>query len=86
MLDGVREIVMTRIRNATFAAAGLLICVVPTAAFAQLEETAARRVACMGDALMLCSSAIPNKARIAACLASKMDQLTPRCRAQFAKR
>jgi hypothetical protein len=81
-----REIVMTRIRNAAFAAASLLMGVVPTAAFAQLEETAARRAACMGDALMLCSSAIPNKARIAACLASKMDQLTPRCRAQFAKR
>jgi hypothetical protein len=58
----------------------------PDLSIAQLEETAARRAACMGDALMLCSSAIPNKARIATCLASKMDQLTPRCRAQFAKR
>ena len=28
----------------------------------------------------------PNKARIATCLASKMGQLTPRCRAQFARR
>jgi hypothetical protein len=77
---------MIRIRSGMVAVAGLLIGVLPTAAFAQLEETAARRVACMGDALMLCSSAIPNKARIATCLASKMDQLTPRCRAQFAKR
>ena len=77
---------MIRIRNEMLAAAGLLIGVLPTAAFAQLEATAARRAACMGDAVMLCSSAIPNKARIAACLASKMDQLTPRCRAQFAKR
>jgi hypothetical protein len=55
-------------------------------AFAQLEATAERRGACMGDAIMLCSSAIPNKVRIASCLASKMDQLTPRCRAQFSKR
>jgi hypothetical protein len=39
----------------------------------------------MMDALTLCSSAIPNKARIAMCLASKMDRLSPRCRAQFAK-
>ena len=77
---------MIRILNGMLGATGLLIGVLPTAAFAQLEATAARRAACMGDAVMLCSSAIPNKARIAACLASKMEQLTPRCRAQFAKR
>jgi len=81
-----REIVMIRSCNGMLAAVGLLIGVLPTAALAQLEATAARRAACMGDAIMLCSSAIPNKARIAACLASKMEQLTPRCRAQFAKR
>jgi hypothetical protein len=39
----------------------------------------------MGDALSLCIAAIPNKARIASCLASKMSQLSPRCRAQFDK-
>jgi len=77
---------MIRIPIEMLAAAGLLIGGIPTAAFAQLEATAARRAACMADAVMLCRSAIPNKARIAACLASKMDQLTPRCRAQFAKR
>ena len=59
------EIVMIRIRSGMVAVAGLLVAVLPTAAFAQLEETAARRAACMGDALMLCSWAIPNKARIA---------------------
>ena len=76
---------MIRILNGILRAAGLLISVLPTAAFAQLEETAERRAACMADTILLCSSAIPNKARIASCLASKMDQLTPRCRAQFAK-
>jgi hypothetical protein len=39
----------------------------------------------MGDAMTLCIAAIPNKARIASCLASKMSQLSPRCRAQFEK-
>ena len=77
---------MIKIRNAMLAAAAVFAGVLPSVATAQLEETAARRAACMGDAIMLCSSAIPNKARIAMCLASKMDQLTPRCRAQFAKR
>jgi hypothetical protein len=37
----------------------------------------------MADAIMLCASAIPNKARIASCLASKMSKLSPECRAQF---
>jgi uncharacterized protein (DUF2236 family) len=55
---------MIGIRNEVLAAAGLLIGAIPTAASAQLEATAARRAACMGDAVMLCSSAIPNKARI----------------------
>ncbi|HEY6993755.1 MAG TPA: hypothetical protein VH397_08595 [Xanthobacteraceae bacterium] len=76
---------MARIRNGLLAAAGLLVAVLPTAAFAQLEETQERRAACMVDAITLCSSAIPNKARIATCLASKMSRLSPKCRAQFAK-
>jgi hypothetical protein len=39
----------------------------------------------MGDAISLCLATIPNKARIASCLASKMSQLSPRCRSQFEK-
>jgi hypothetical protein len=39
----------------------------------------------MGDAMTLCIAAIPNQQRIASCLASKMSQLSPRCRAQFEK-
>ena len=76
---------MTKIRIALLATAGLLLAALPTLAAGQLEATPERRAACMGDALMFCSSAIPNKGRIATCLASKMDQLSPRCRAQFAK-
>ena len=77
---------MTGIRTGAITAAGLLVGALATVAHAQLEETAERRAACMVDAITLCSSAIPNKARIATCLASKMDRLSPRCRAQFAKR
>ena len=67
-----------------FSAAIFALGMLPTAAFAQLEETKERRAACMADAILLCSWAIPNKARIATCLASKMERLSPRCRAQFA--
>jgi hypothetical protein len=76
---------MTNIRVAMLGAVGLLLAVLPTAANAQLQGTPEQRVACMGDAIMLCSSVIPNRQRIATCLASKMSQLSPRCRAQFAK-
>jgi hypothetical protein len=43
------------------------------------------RGACMGNAISLCIAATANKARIASCLASKMSQVSPRCRAQFDK-
>jgi hypothetical protein len=68
-----------------FAATCMIVGALPTVASAQLESTPERRAACMADALTLCRSAIPNRARIASCLASKMDRLSPRCRAQFAK-
>lgn len=70
----------------TFGTLGLLgvlgALALPTAASAY---TAEQRAACMGDAIMLCAHAIPNKARIATCLGSKMSRLSPRCRAQFEK-
>ena len=77
------ESVMIRIHGRMLSAGVLLLGALPTVAFAQLEETAERRAACMVDAIMLCSSAIPNKALIASCSASKMSQLSPQCRAQF---
>jgi hypothetical protein len=77
---------MIRICIGVLTGAGLLLSALSTVAVAQLEETPERRAACMADAIMLCSSAIPNKARIASCLASKKPQLSPQCRAQFASR
>ena len=77
---------MIRIRTAPFAALALLLCALPTAASASVSKpTAEERGACMGDAISLCLAAIPNKARIASCLVSKMSQLSPRCRSQFEK-
>ena len=77
---------MIRIRTGLFGVGGLLLSVLSTAAPASVSKpTAEERGACMGDAISFCIAALPNKARIASCLASKMSQLSPRCRAQFDK-
>jgi hypothetical protein len=77
---------MTKIRRGLLGAAivSSLFSFFPTATFA-FQPTAEQRSACMGDALSLCSSAIPNTDRIVACLVSKKSQLSPSCRAQFDK-
>ncbi len=77
---------MITTRYQMIGAAAVLLAVLSTAALASVNKpTAEERGACMGDAMTLCIAAIPNKARIASCLASKMSQLSPRCRAQVAK-
>ncbi len=76
---------MIKVRIGMLGAVGVLVGVLSTPAAAQLKGTAEQRAACMGDAITLCSSAIPDRARIASCLGSKMSQLSPRCRAQFTK-
>ncbi|MBB2205519.1 hypothetical protein HLH27_10880 [Gluconacetobacter takamatsuzukensis] len=39
--------------------------------------------ACRGDAIKLCTFAIPNEDKVTACMKKKIDQLSPRCRAMF---
>ncbi len=39
--------------------------------------------ACMGDALRLCSDAVPDEGRVTACMEAKRAQLNPGCRAFF---
>jgi hypothetical protein len=61
------------------AGLGLMTCVATsTTASAQYSENE-QTVACMGDALRLCSSEIPDKQRIIACLAGKHAQLSAGC-------
>ena len=76
---------MTKIRSVLLGAAiiGSLVSYFPIAAFAGYKPTAAERSDCMGDALSLCSSAIPNTDRIVSCLGSKKSQLSASCRAHF---
>lgn len=42
-----------------------------------------QKQACQGDAIRLCTLAIPNEAKITACMKKKIDQLSPKCRAMF---
>jgi hypothetical protein len=81
------EMIVSKVRNACMGVAiiGSLAALFPAGAFAEFKPTAAQRADCMGDALSLCSSAIPNTDRIVACLAAKKSQLSPSCRAHFDK-
>ncbi len=47
------------------------------------EVTDAQRDACMPDAFRLCSSAIPDSSRVAACLDANVANLSPACRGAF---
>ena len=75
---------MIKVAIGMLGAVSVLVGVLPTPAAAQLKGTAGAGAACMGDAITL-RSVIPDRARIASCLGSKMSQLSPRCALQFAK-
>ena len=63
---------------------GLLILALPNVASARLRSDRDRlraeaEHACYGDAQRLCSDAIPDEARIKACMEAKRAQLSPAC-------
>ena len=62
------------------ALAGLTFALTQGASAATREE---QTQACKGDALRLCALAIPNEAKITACMQKKIDKLSPKCRAMF---
>ena len=72
-----------RIRHFQFGlmlATALSVAMWSTASQAYTPE---QEQACTGDAFRLCSSEIPDVARVTACMAAKKSQLSPGCRAQF---
>ncbi len=72
-----------RIRNFGF---GLMLATALAAAMwssAGQAYTPEQEQACTGDAFRLCSSEIPDVARVTACMDAKRSQLSPPCRAQF---
>jgi hypothetical protein len=78
---------MIKIRGKLLGAVmcGSLLGFLPTTGTSAEQPSAAERSDCMGDALSLCSNAIPSVPRVAACLASKKSQVSARCRAHLAK-
>ncbi|MCE2575599.1 hypothetical protein [Komagataeibacter sp. FNDCR2] len=59
----------------------LLMTVAATTALAAGRNDQAS--ACKGDVFRLCFLDIPNEKLMTECLESKLDQLTPKCRAMF---
>jgi hypothetical protein len=72
-----------RIRNFHF---GLMLATALSVSMwsdASQAYTPEQEQACTGDAFRLCSSDIPDVARVTACMARNKSQLSPACRAQF---
>lgn len=69
----------------TLAAAGLAACVamLPSASRAFTEDD--QRRLCTGDVFRLCSSEIPDRERIIACMQRQRASLSAGCRSVFGK-
>jgi hypothetical protein len=65
-----------------FALALALTAFVPAAATAQSQE---EQQACMNDAFTVCGDAIPDRGRVAACLAQNINRISAPCRAVMAR-
>ena len=70
-----------RFANLAFAAlVGISAAAISTRARA-FEVTAEQREACMGDAIRLCGSEIPDVDRVLVCMRAKKSQVSAHCRA-----
>jgi hypothetical protein len=65
-----------------FAAALTLLCSVAVSHAASRDE---QTKACKGDAIHFCSSEIPNKEKITACMKAHYQELSPGCKTMFRK-
>ena len=61
----------------------LLLSVMAFAAESRAAGTPEQRRACRADAFRVCRDAIPNVARVTACMQKNIAKLSPPCRAQF---
>jgi hypothetical protein len=54
---------------------------VPSASYADAQQD---QNACVNDAMNICSQFIPDRSRVAGCLMSNRNRISPSCRAQLA--
>lgn len=64
------------------AVASALVAFVPASSLAQSQE---EQQACMNDAFTVCSHAIPDRDRVAACLAQNINRISAGCRMVMAR-
>jgi hypothetical protein len=60
-----------------FALALALVAFIPATALAQSQD---EQQACMNDAFSVCGDAIPDRDRVAACLAQNINRISAPCR------
>lgn len=65
---------------------GVVAAAAPSARAQDAEGSAEERQACTPDVFSLCSSAIPDAQQVRACLARRVDELSPGCREVFDRR
>ena len=65
-----------------FALAAVLVAFIPVTALAQSQD---EQQACMNDAFTVCSHAIPDRDRVAACLAQNINRISAPCRMVMAR-
>jgi hypothetical protein len=63
--------------KAQVALAFAFLALAPVAASAESQE---EQMACMGDAFNICGHAIPDRDRVAACLAENINRISGECR------
>jgi hypothetical protein len=65
-----------------FALAAVLVAFIPVTALAQSQDD---QQACMNDAFTVCGHAIPDRDRVAACLAQNINRISAPCRTVMAR-
>ena len=70
-----------RVADLVFAATLAISALASAARVEAFEITAEQREACMGDALRLCGSEIPDVDRVLVCMRAKKSQVSARCKA-----